>query len=290
MVVLGNGLIGAAAAKFIVEQRPAPTCYLIGAAEGNKNNIYSSHYDAGRVTHQIGKVLISVTVRMTSGQSSVVLPSRIMTSSNGSQAFNFTTRLLVSMPHLMPPILTSDGPVQLWLARQLPQSWLLLNLASTSLRLLPLTAGAVLCLRWGPGGPASRCHRPTGADQSAEQDLHRLGRRASPRTGAAPGEDRSWLHVAASDRRLQLPGRTIEARQVLVAAGLYTNQLLRPLGVQLDVQLKSETVVLAEVSRQTFEEYSNLPSLLLEVDLPAFCEGTWVPTARRLPDQTLTLP
>lgn len=74
--------------------------------------------------------------------------------------------------------------------------------------------------------------------------------------------------------RLLLPrGRTIEAGKVLVAAGLYTNQLLQPLGVQLDLQLKSETVVLAEVSRQTFEEYSSLPSLLLEVDLPSFCEG-----------------
>lgn len=76
--------------------------------------------------------------------------------------------------------------------------------------------------------------------------------------------------------------RSIHAKQVLVATGSFLNYLnLLPL--KLSLVTKSEVVLLVRADRQTAADYSNLPTLLYEID-EADTEGVYVLQPVRYPD------
>ncbi len=77
-------------------------------------------------------------------------------------------------------------------------------------------------------------------------------------------------------------GTRLQARQVLVAAGAFTN-LTRLVSRPPALILKSETVILARVSAAEAARLRALPSLLYEIDTPEV-EGIYATPPLRYPD------
>ncbi len=77
-------------------------------------------------------------------------------------------------------------------------------------------------------------------------------------------------------------GQVHRASGVVVATGSFTNACAL-LGRRLDVLVKGETVVLAEVSAATASEMATMPSVLYEVETPQF-DGIYLIKPLRYPD------
>jgi glycine/D-amino acid oxidase-like deaminating enzyme len=77
-------------------------------------------------------------------------------------------------------------------------------------------------------------------------------------------------------------GRTFKCQKVIFATGAFTN-FFGLLKEKLDLTLKSETVILAQIHNEDIERYKSIPSLLYEVNNPEI-EGIYSTQPIKYPD------
>ena len=269
-VVVGAGLVGSAAAKYLA--RSGARVAVIGPPEpdaGGPAEVFASHYDQGRVQRLIG-------------------------------FDDLWTRLCVETAQVWPQLEQSTG-----ITVHDPVGWLYLSPSHDEyLDCAPAMADQFdLCYESVDGaGDVARIvpqlHVPGSVVGLFERGAAgSINPRAVVRAQLQAARDSNGVivrDVVASMRRCEgvtelrtTTGEVHRAGAVVVAAGSFTNAsglLPRP----LDVQVKGETVILAEVSSETAAELSSMPSVHYEVESETR-EGIYLIKPLRYPDDRFYL-
>ena len=250
IAVIGAGLIGSAAAAYLQGQNPDRQVLLIGPGEpgeGTEPLVYASHYDAARVQRLIGKDATWTRLNLESAQAYPALEAE-----TGIRFHEGVGCLYVS-PH------GEDD----YLAR-LEEDGDAFGLPFARLADAGALASAVPDYTFPPGSVGMLEEGPAGLIRPRRLLQAQLAR-FRQRGGRHIGQTVIERETIPYGHRLHLDNGThIEAAQVLVAAGSFANfhnLLPRP----LDIQLKGETILLAEVSEEDADRLQRLPTLLYEL-------------------------
>lgn len=248
IVVVGAGLVGSAAAKYLAQA--GTKVAVIGPAEPEDAStaaVFASHYDQGRVQRLIG--FDELWTRM-SVESAQVWPQL-------EQLTGLTIHDPVGCLYLAPhqDDYLRRAPA---LAEQFGLPYQPMAGAHDAHRVAPQLhlPDSVVGL-FEPGAAGSINPRAVVAAQL----------QATQQAGGALLRDvvTSMHHRDGAAELTTTTGEVHHAKSVVVAAGSFANTsglLRRP----LDVQVKGETVILAEVSADTAADLAELPSVLYEVE------------------------
>ena len=243
LAIVGMGLIGSAALRHATK---TSTVVGIGPPEPTDwaahSGPYASHYDSGRVTRRLdarlewailaGRAIDEYPAIEAQSEISFHRPSGLLFSRHDDAG---VARLRSTAEALNIPI--SDGRPQ---AEKLGLSFP----SSATILAEPSPAGTI-----NPRAMVAAQHR------------------AAKRDGALVARD-SVISIRPSLKGFELltiAGRTHQAKNVLVAAGAYSNALLPQ---PLSVSLRPEVVVLGEVSEAGAEQLDEMPSLIHLLEHP----------------------
>lgn len=241
-VVIGKGLVGAAAFRYLSEARIKTA--VVGPGEPvnymTHNGVYSSHYDEGRHVYQLGKDPISAALTAAAIEQLLALEQR-----TGISFFIKCGRLIIvreqdrlpaakdySLPGGLSPQLFS--PVEL--VRQFP----FLRVPETCIGVYEPPPAGVIRPRALLGAQLAVGARQGGT--IIRQEVRMIALR------------RGGVVVTTAD------GVVLRTRNVLIATGAFANcyeLLLRP----LSMRIKTESTILVEVSTGVSEHLYEMPTL-----------------------------
>ncbi len=249
IAVIGQGLIGSAAAAYLVRDNPGRKVVLIGPGEpeaGQEALVYASHYDAGRVQRIIGLDSTWTRLNLESVQAYPALEAE-----TGIRFHEGVGCLYVS-PHgsdaYLDRVKEDEASFDLRFSRHASAEEL-----SKAVPEYRFPEGSVGMLEDGPAGLI----RPRKMLEAQVARFRSRGGEVILKTvikrETVPGGH--LLHLE--------DGTSVHTARVLVAAGSFVNfhGLLPRL---LDISVKGETIILAEVSDVDAERLSKLPTLLYE--------------------------
>ena len=253
-LVVGKGLIGSAAARYLSQKSDAVV--LVGPGEKNVTDpghqVFASHYDEGRVTLQMGRDPLWTKLN----QMAISEYGRI--EADSGIIFHHPVGCLYVTPDAADPFLQRARvfrPTPVTAVRHYASKVALAN-AFPEFSFSEAVSGVY------EGGPAGQINPR--ALLRAQTKLFRDGGgtvieevvlRISPKAG----------HYEA----ITGSSRVIRAQNVLIAAGSFSN-FHELLPQQLQFSPESETILLAEVSPETASQLALLPSLLYETATERF--------------------
>ncbi|MCA9922644.1 MAG: FAD-binding oxidoreductase [Anaerolineales bacterium] len=269
-IVIGKGLIGAAAARHLSRQQAQvavigpdePTDKLTASSE---QAVFASHYDAGRVIRciDIDPNWTQLNIMAASQFAHLEAASRIR--------FHYPVGCLYASPEPADPYLAQvrQTAAQHHLSVQQFESNALLHEAYPDYHFELPVRGVAEATPAGHINPRALIEAQLAVFQANGGAIFR-----DTVTVIEPIGNGLEVHT--------LQGRSYHTEKALVAAGAFTNcfDLLRR---KLALTLKSETVILAQVNAAEAARLARLPSLLYELDMPEL-EGIYLIRPLRYPD------
>ncbi len=265
-IVIGRGLIGSAAARYL--KQSLDKVLIIGPDEPtdpHKAEVFASHYDQARVQRIVG---ITDTWTRLNKDSTDQYPS--LQQESGIN-FHFPVGCLYVSPFQKDAYLT-NAPSHLAMA----------NTSASFLESADAIHKKIPEFSFPHGSCGMLEHAPSGHINPL------LLKQAQLTVYKNHGGDASGDTVVKVDRHHDVftvntqEGTTYYAHQLLVTAGAFSNfngLLPQP----LDLELESETVLLAEVSLREAQRLSSLPSLLYELETDEL-EGVYLVRPVQYPD------
>lgn len=250
-IVVGKGLIGSAAAKYLAEA--GLNIAVIGADEPkdvNTATVFASHYDQGRVQRIVGRDAVWTQLNI---ESTNVYPS--LQSQTGI-TFHYPVGCLYVTLH------ENDSYLQN-LGSQAQQFGFPCQLYHSGEEIGKAYPGFV----FPPNARANFEAAPSGHINPRKLIEAQLA--VCRQYGSAVISD-TVVQVTRVNGTMQVVtqgGQTYQAKQVLLAPGAFAN-FMQLTHRKLALQLKSETVLLAKVSEAEAERLAQLPSLLYEMETP----------------------
>ena len=255
-LIIGKGLIGAAAARYL--SRVSPNTAVIGPDEPadwqRHQGVFASHYDQGRITRQLGRDPIWSRL----AQEAIIQYSTIAAQSG----VNFHTPvggLYVAPPGQVAEHLNGLGD------RQPPSTvehafWTKEELAARFPYLAFPDGFQVL---WE--GPPAGYINPRELIQAQLAITAQQGAQVIRQTAVTVQPDAAGMRVTTE------VGQVYRARRVLLATGAFTN-CYELLPGQLALRVKSETIILARLPAAERERLRAMPTLIYEIDSPDLSE------------------
>ncbi|MCB0487600.1 MAG: FAD-binding oxidoreductase [Cyclobacteriaceae bacterium] len=248
-VVVGKGLVGSAAARHL--QNLIGNVAVIGPDEPkdyNASSVFASHYDQGRVQRIIG---VDPVWTLLNQRSAMRYP--MLEKESGIQFHTPVGCLYVS--HVGKDEYVDNVPTQ---AQKFNTGYQFLNSGDEIHKCLPaynFPNQAFGVLENGPAGYIN----PMNLVQAQLALFNKQG-------GVTLTDTVSSVRKSGSEYEVDIEsGETLRANRVLITAGAFSNfHSLIP--KPLDLFMKSETVLLAQVSSAEVLRLKNLPSLLYEID------------------------
>ena len=263
-IVVGNGLIGSAAARYLAAL--GENVALIGQAEpldpSTHDGVFASHYDQRRITHVTGRSPIWMTVNQEAIKAYTALEQE-----SGVTFYDPVGYLNVLPPHLYE---AEDAPQRLAARLQIPHTFFPAGDRSWRDQFpeydFPETHAVLFE------------HAPAGAiNPRAMREAENI---VATRLGATIMSD---LIVAVSEQPESVAvttrgGERHEARKVVLATGAFTNSF-ELLPRKLALNPKTEVVVLGEVAPGNADQLKRLPTVSYKLDDPEIMEVYMTPTA-----------
>ena len=248
-IVIGKGLLGSAAAKYLAAQ--APDVALIGPDEPTNYNqalVFSSHYDQARVQRLIGKDDVWTRLNQASVQQYAIISAQSGIDFHGKAGCLYVNPYgqddyLINAPTI------SDR----------------FNLDFTSYAQAPALARDFPDFRFPEQAQALFETAPAGFI-NPRQLIKAQVNIFEQHHGTVLNE--TVLDISYKDAEYQVQtaeGNTYQAPKVLLAAGAFVN-FFNLITKPLDLKLKSEVVLLAKVNSAQAAQLAQLPSLLYEID------------------------
>lgn len=247
IIIVGKGLIGAAAAKYI--SRENTNIAVIGADEPVNNNdaiVYASHYDQGRVQRIVGRDIVWTKLNIDSAKQYEQLQKE-----SGIE-FHYPVGCLYAtvheqdnyLQHLHEQSVKFDFPYRLYNAEELQKAFPEFHFQKNVRANFEAAPSGHINPRKLIEAQLAVCKKNGGtviSDTVVEvKPVHDI------------------FQVTTAKKNIY------NAKKVLLAPGAFAN-FLQLLQQKLWLQLKSETIVLAKVSAEEAERLSQLPSLLYEI-------------------------
>ncbi|MEP7252110.1 MAG: FAD-binding oxidoreductase [Ginsengibacter sp.] len=250
-IVIGKGLIGCAAAKYLAEA--GQKVVLIGPGEPadlQQGVVFASHYDQARIQRIIGK---DVTWTLLNKESVEVYPS--LQKESGVN-FHSPVGCLYVNPHGKDLYLDHVNDLSEKFqteykffenGKSLNKAFPEFNFPESSMAILEDNPSGYINPRLLVEAQINLFKKNKGIliDEVAEQLIHRAGS----------------IEVITNE------GNTFIAKRILIAAGSFTNSF-NLLDKKLSFKLKSESTIWARVSEHEAMRLVKLPSLLYEIDTP----------------------
>jgi len=266
IIVIGKGLIGSAAAKYI--SRTNLKVAIIGPDEPEAyidGTVFASHYDSGRVFRQLGKNLAMTTINSQAHKEYPLLQAQSginFQQGNGCLYINPTgeddyLRSIVkrAKTHSVPIIKYENG-------QAITTDFPFLNLPIASCGMYE-------------GHPSGHIN-PRLLIQAQLKVIEK-------NKGTIIREVVEKVTYQKENILVQTSNNTVyHGKKVIFAMGAFTN-FFGLLKEQIDLTLKSETVILAQLAIEEVERLTNLPSLLYELDIPEI-EGIYATQPIKYPD------
>lgn len=246
VVVIGAGLIGSAAAKYLAMS--GYDVMLLGVEEGNKEGIHASHYDQARITRFSGpdRIWSHLAARSIEAYEGIEAGSGIsfhqgcghlrcdLSADKPASSFDQVRQVLSEMP---------VSPKQLTAAESRERFPFLHFAADAQLHLEPAPAGII-----------------------APRRLIRAQKSIAQAHGAQLVSDLALRIEQEGGTYIIYTGATsYKASQVLLATGAYTS--LMPLtGVDLSLTVRTETVLLARVDPDEHSHLMEMPGIIWNYD------------------------
>ena len=248
-IVIGKGLIGSAAAKYMAQSGMKTA--LIGPDEPtdlSQAPVFASHYDQGRVQRQIGIDPVWTRLNQQSAQAYAQLEKE-----SGIQ-FHYGVGCLYVSPLSKDDYLKKlpDQAALFNIPFQLFESGSAIHQAVPHFRFHPLACGV---LEQNPSGHIN----PLKLIKAQLCVFENLKGTAIANTVNQVVSSNGGFTINTVE------GNTYHAQKVLIAAGAFSN-FLNLLPRKLDLELESETVLLARVGNAEADRLSRLPSLLYEIE------------------------
>ncbi len=251
-IVIGKGLIGSAAAKYIVQTGMQTA--LIGPDEPtgdmSTTTVFASHYDQGRVQRLIGIDPVWTRLNQQSAEAYAQLEKE------SGIHFHYGVGCLYVSPFFKDDYL-----------KNLPSQAALFNIPFRFFESGDAIHQAIPHYQFHPGAcgmlessPSGHIH-PPGLIKAQLGIFKNLNGTVITDTVNQVESSKGNFTVHTAE------GNTYNARKILVAAGAFSN-FLNLLPRRLDMELESETVLLARVDTAEAARLSNLPSLLYEIETP----------------------
>lgn len=267
IAVIGNGMIGAAASRYL--SASGLRVAAIGPSEPENwqshNGVFASHYDQGRITRITDPDLVWGML----GKRSIEVYSEIEAKS-GVQ-FHFP----VGQLRVSPDTTAANDSLNKAdaVGKTLEAPYVRLNRAEASERFPYLNFAAKAEALWEEGGAGYINPRSLVRAQLtiAEQQGATLIREEARKLERANGES-----IITTES-----GNTIHAGKVLLATGAYTNHLL---GRKLDLRPKAVSVVLAEIGETELERLHRLPTLIWRLENHPVLASIYSAPPTRYPD------
>ncbi len=248
-IVVGKGLIGSAAARYL--QREIGNVAIIGPDEPtdiSKVAVFSSHYDQGRVQRILG---VDPVYTLLNKKASIKYP--LLEKESGIQ-FHHPVGCLYVSPHGKDDYL-KNVPAQ---AQQFNLGYQFLETGEIIHKAIPdyhFPEESFGMLEPGPSGHINPL-------QLVRVQLSIFKNNG----GVAYSETASGIELRNNSYHVTtIEGNLFHAPKILVTAGAFSN-FMNLLPRPLDLFLKSETVLLAQIGRQEAKRLAHLPSLLYEID------------------------
>lgn len=259
-VVIGKGLFGSAAARYL--SALTPHVAIVGPDEVRNTavapRVHASHYDQGRITGLLGRTPVWTHLAAWS-----IAQYRSLEAASGIDFFVPCGRL-----HVKPRCFTPAFVAELQAIGGADADTL--SAAELAVR-FPY-------LRFPPLGGIHE-HAPAGYINP--RALIRAQLAVSQQAGAHVVAETAVSTTTTSNvvKITTDSGRRLHARQVLVATGAFANcfdVLPRP----LDLRVKSETIILAEVTPAAAARLADMPTIGYEIDSPTLEDIYMVPPTR----------
>jgi len=246
VAVVGLGLVGAAALRYLSVPETGLTCVGVGPAEpedwSSHTGVFASHYDSGRITRKLDRRREWAVLAARAIQAYGVIEAA------AGSTFHTPAGVLMAEvdPERIAAVMSVADELNVDYERLRPDEIgddrIVVPAASTVLREPP--PGGFIDPRRMLAAQLAIC-----AQQGADvRNTHVIG--------IAGGSDGAWsLHCA--------DGSTVSARHVVLAAGPHADELnglsRRPL-----IDVVAETVVLARVSAEEQQHLKGLPSIIVD--------------------------
>ena len=255
-IVIGAGLIGSAAAKYLAEANSSTL--LIGPKEplsSEKPQVFASHYDNSRVQRLVGINSAWTNLNIQSQQAWLRMEQQ-----TGRKLF-FNSGTLYVAPSMDDYLLKVKG-----LAEQFGVKYQLLNSRDQLREIAPEYKFSDSCFGYfEPVGAGSINPREI---VKAQKELF-LRYSGTYSTNVVSNVERKVEPFGEGWTVIDQNQQKITAKNVLVAAGSFSNfNSLLP--KKLDIRIKTEVIVLAQVSAEVAQSLSHLPALLYEIYVEDF--------------------
>jgi len=250
-IVVGKGLIGSAAAKYLAEA--GLDIAVIGAdepADANTATVFASHYDQGRVQRIVGRDEVWTRLNIESTNAYANLQSQT------GITFHYPVGCLYVTLYEDDSYLQNLSKQ----ARQFGFPYQLYNSGEEICKAYPnfvFPAGARANFESAPSGHIN----PRKLIEAQLTVCKQHGATIISYTVVQVHQTNGLVQVVTQG------GETFNAHKVLLAPGAFAN-FMQLINRKLALQLKSETVLLAKVAEAEAERLAQLPSLLYEMETP----------------------
>lgn len=254
VVVIGAGLMGSAAARYLSQE--SERVLVLGPAEPENQlthkGVFASHYDQGRLTRLIGKDITWAHLAKYA-----IANYRAIEEQSGVPFYNPVGLVVVSKPedsnnYLRAPLDTADAiGADYTFYEADDKSW------QKVLPYFSFPDDFPLLHEHNPAGYINPRALVEAQLTCAQQNGATLVRDTA--VSVTQTADKVTIHTAS--------GRTFTANNILVASGAFTNfNKLLPQPVPL--KLKTETIILGEVSAETAEQLKEMPTVIYQIEDP----------------------
>jgi glycine/D-amino acid oxidase-like deaminating enzyme len=272
-LVIGKGLIGAAAARYL--SQVSPNTAVIGPDEPadwrHHQGVFASHYDQGRITRQLdwdplwsrlaqAAIAQYPTIAAQSGVAFHTPVGGLYVAPAERVAHYLSTLLGTSLAGAAPPPPAVEYAI--WTAAEL----------AARLPFLAFPDGYQLLWEGPPAGYIN----PRALIQAQLALAAGQGAAISRETAVSVQPEKTAVRVATQE------GQVYQARRVLLATGAFTN-CFDLLAGKLALRVKSETIILARLPAAERERLRGMPTLIYDIASPHL-SGIYLLPPIRYPD------
>jgi len=249
-VVIGKGLIGTAVTRYL--SQAGLVTAVIGPDEPpsiqNHKGVFASHYDQGRITRQLSKDQIWSTLA-----SQAIAQYDYLQTQSGIQFYKPVSGLYVSQPNKDGDYLTTMEAIA--------------NRANIHYQNLTAPNFQIRFPFFQFPESFQIIHEPAPAGYINPRDLIRAQLTIAEQQGSTIF--RQTVHDIQKNADFFTittnQTRHIQAKNIVICAGAFTN-CHNLLPKKLDLKVKTETIILAEISKEEARRLENMPTVIYQID------------------------
>lgn len=267
-IVIGKGMMGSAAARYLAEK--GTKIAVVGPDEpkdfADHPGIFASHYDEGRLTRLLAKDITWSWLSHYSIQNYRYLEEE------SNISFYAPCGLLYAVKNLSNYYIFSTRQTVENLMGGKHSDYASTNSITQAHPMFVFPAHFKGMFEHAPAG----CINPRAFVRAEIAIAQKCGAEIVPEIAVKTAQTRDTISVTTQS------GRTLEAQKILYAGGSFANTF-EVLPVKLDLRIKTEFTVLAEVSEQTAYSLDGMPCAIYEIESNQL-DGIYLTPPRRYPD------